>query len=584
MNQVTRRRVVPWKNRKEFECVYNEVFGNDPRQQTHAVGRIDVWRSRALHKIPVAIDSTAAIVHAKLHHQKAVQLKQDRQQDNEIRSSYSLAVIRFVNHITEKGQTGEYALPIHVIASQVGVPEWIVHLRHDATHRHLPPLPMLTSACDWALSWLKAEFWEKQLNSMASNVDGKRTDSSDILDIRVILERYQQHKLQEIDEKSFKDYSSKIVKNFETVPVQNRHQLVTCLVEEGFIIPTQEQLQALRIDPSKLEKPDCALPHMLILFWKPVLQFLHQLNLTNSLLIKLASKVSTKFSMQDYVMCGWIHHIITSNEQANTKNANRNSTRLYKRSVPLKFRPVLESLLYIPCDYTIPLIKRLLNLGKEKEYTENQITQIGTLMDQLQPSVPKRQPEADKVEQNSQAGQADTNKLGQKRTFTLADQDKIVYNVEDLRSRKKRCERSDDNVNAVKDSSSAACAQPLWQLCEDHVDWSQVPIGILPGQTLDYMTLDMSTNNGDGYPPDLPTNMEETFSHDLSNMEETFSHDLSTNDEGDFYDLEELSCEEEIDNEIKLLEETCHHDSVTVSSAAWSLEQLSEIKQGVRLL
>ncbi|XP_033740922.1 ribosomal biogenesis protein LAS1L-like [Pecten maximus] len=608
MSDHTKRRVVPWKNRNEFECVYNEIFGDNSQLQTHAVGRIDVWRSRALHKIPVAIDSTAAIVHAKLYHQKAVQSKQDRQQDNEIRSSYSLALIRFVNHITEKRQIGEYAQPVHVLASKVGVPEWIVELRHDATHRHLPPLPMLVSACDWALSWLKNEFWKKQLSSMAQKVERKNTENSaDKFDVKGLLENYEQQKFQ----KTNKDNSWKIVKDLEKFPIENRQELVACLVEDGFMIPTREQLQALRIPPSKLDKPGYTLPHMIISFWKPVLQFLHQVNLTNSLLIKLTSEISTESCRRNYTMCRWINTIVTANGQAGAKNLSQTPTRLYQQSVSLTFRPLLRSLLNNLCGHTIPLIKRLLDLGKEKgEYSQTQVTMLNTLINKLKPSSPKGQSlfigegesddldqtvftregetedleavysgdgESDDLDQTLSTGQGESDNLeqtlplvqdgtdmvspgGQGGTNTQEDRDKAIYRVQDLKSRKRKLEASEDDI-PVKVASRNVCAHLNWQFYEDEVDWSQIPIGILPGQSLDYLTLDLSTN-----------------------IEESFSNDISMTVDEDFDDNEESSGEEDTNKEITCSEETCHPDKGTVPSSTWTSQQMAKIKRGVRLL
>lgn len=41
---------------------------------------------------------------------------------------------------------------------QVGLPLWIVELRHDATHRSFPSLELLRTAADFALNFLKVYF------------------------------------------------------------------------------------------------------------------------------------------------------------------------------------------------------------------------------------------------------------------------------------------------------------------------------------------------------------------------------------------------------------------------------------------
>ena len=60
-----------------------------------------------------------------------------------LRQSYATAVIRLVNGLVDPLQMGTYARPIQSIASQIGLPAWLVELRHAATHEDLPSLELL---------------------------------------------------------------------------------------------------------------------------------------------------------------------------------------------------------------------------------------------------------------------------------------------------------------------------------------------------------------------------------------------------------------------------------------------------------
>lgn len=44
---------------------------------------------------------------------------------------------------------------IATLCFQLGLPQWLVMLRHDASHSMLPSLPMLRTAALSALNWLK---------------------------------------------------------------------------------------------------------------------------------------------------------------------------------------------------------------------------------------------------------------------------------------------------------------------------------------------------------------------------------------------------------------------------------------------
>ncbi len=50
--------------------------------------------------------------------------------------------------------------------SQYGIPSWLVALRHDGTHRMLPSLAALHSGVQFAVSWLKENYWEPQAELM----------------------------------------------------------------------------------------------------------------------------------------------------------------------------------------------------------------------------------------------------------------------------------------------------------------------------------------------------------------------------------------------------------------------------------
>jgi hypothetical protein len=60
-----------------------------------------------------------------------------------LRQSYAAALIRLVNGLVDPLQSGTYARSILSIAAQIGLPAWLVELRHAATHEDLPSLELL---------------------------------------------------------------------------------------------------------------------------------------------------------------------------------------------------------------------------------------------------------------------------------------------------------------------------------------------------------------------------------------------------------------------------------------------------------
>lgn len=92
--------------------------------------------------LPHALESTLALL---------VAILQDNDQTLRtsylsIRQSYATAVVRLVNGLVDPLQLGAYARSIASIANQLGLPLWLVELRHAATHEDLPSIELLREA------------------------------------------------------------------------------------------------------------------------------------------------------------------------------------------------------------------------------------------------------------------------------------------------------------------------------------------------------------------------------------------------------------------------------------------------------
>jgi ribosomal biogenesis protein LAS1 len=71
---------------------------------------------------------------------------------------YALALIRFVNGLVDPLQQGVFAKPIYSLAAQIGLPAWIVELRHQSTHEDLPSLEVLRDATHQVSLYLRLPF------------------------------------------------------------------------------------------------------------------------------------------------------------------------------------------------------------------------------------------------------------------------------------------------------------------------------------------------------------------------------------------------------------------------------------------
>ncbi|KAJ6501686.1 Las1-like-domain-containing protein [Mycena vitilis] len=153
-------RRVPWTSIIELDQLCSWVFTDetDLESKAKAVNRLAAWR--AVTPLPHALESTLALLSA---------LIQDASISAplsylSLRHSYAAAIIRLVNGLVDPLQLGAYARSIASIANQLGLPPWLVELRHAATHEDLPSLELLRQAARESMAWLLHNYFLPTIN------------------------------------------------------------------------------------------------------------------------------------------------------------------------------------------------------------------------------------------------------------------------------------------------------------------------------------------------------------------------------------------------------------------------------------
>jgi len=152
---------VPWLSTAEWASVKQELFSGIPSQQRHAFTRIDAWRCRSPRSLPVSIISTVDLMRLALLDETMNNESNELMDETQLRLAYSMALVRFVNLATEILQK-RTAQAVHMLAGDLGLPEWLVNIRHEATHYTLPSLDLLRNGTSVALEWLKLTYWDEQ--------------------------------------------------------------------------------------------------------------------------------------------------------------------------------------------------------------------------------------------------------------------------------------------------------------------------------------------------------------------------------------------------------------------------------------
>ncbi|XP_037280277.2 uncharacterized protein LOC119173573 isoform X6 [Rhipicephalus microplus] len=161
--------VVPWYNRHEWEKTYRNLFSDSLKDQAAGLGVVAAWRSRLYGHLPRAIESTAALVQAQLSESRS-RLHNDSLNAEELSCLYAVAIVRFVGDIVEPVRSVKN-ITTKEAAFQLGVPDWILELRHASAHASVSGaafLGILRSAASLLLQWLRLHHWEPQRDTLVA--------------------------------------------------------------------------------------------------------------------------------------------------------------------------------------------------------------------------------------------------------------------------------------------------------------------------------------------------------------------------------------------------------------------------------
>ncbi|XP_055294479.1 ribosomal biogenesis protein LAS1L isoform X4 [Moschus berezovskii] len=421
------RIVVAWLSRAEWDQVMVYLFSDDYKLQRYALNRITVWRSRLGNELPLAVASTADLVRCKL-----MDVTGGLGTD-ELRLLYGMALVRFVNLISER-KTKFAKLPLKFLAQEVNIPDWIVELRHELTHKKMPHINDCRRGCYFVLDWLQNTYWCRQMeNSLRETweleeekeeideedqkedkkivvdditeqnpepkdeekgvelnvkADGDREGNKDSKEVDPLLQKALRHK--QLYERarellvSYEEEQFKVLEKYRHLPqaikawnnlsppvecimaelkgitFENREAVLDAFLDDGFLIPTFEQLAALQIEyEENLDLDDIVVPKPFSQFWQPLLRGLHSQTFTQALLERMLSELPAlgNTGIRPSYILRWTTELIVANTKTG-RNARRFSAsqwearknwRLFNCSASLDWPQVVESCLGSPC-------------------------------------------------------------------------------------------------------------------------------------------------------------------------------------------------------------------------------------------
>lgn len=132
------------------EWFYN--FDGHKDLRARAVKRVKALESRG--KLPHALASTSWLTSILLSEESPLPPP-----DVVLQLSYCMAMVKFVNGLLDPFQQASFAIPLHQLAKNLGLPLFFVELRHIGTHEQIPNILILRQAAKDALNWLFDHYW-----------------------------------------------------------------------------------------------------------------------------------------------------------------------------------------------------------------------------------------------------------------------------------------------------------------------------------------------------------------------------------------------------------------------------------------
>lgn len=155
-----------------------------------------MWKIRQNKQTPVSVLCTIAILEAQLYDGKS---QRDGKMDNanEVKSMYSGAFTRFINHLTEchqqsgAGRKGTMANRV----KEIGIEGFLVELRHLCAHSSLSiAVDVFRRSADYCMNWLKVSYWKRELEQIQScerkQVKGEGLRGKFLEDLKYIAKVY----------------------------------------------------------------------------------------------------------------------------------------------------------------------------------------------------------------------------------------------------------------------------------------------------------------------------------------------------------------------------------------------------------
>lgn len=291
--------VVVWSDPGEVDYLHSLLFSKDRDAVSAGLSKINALSTRG--QLPTFVESTGFIVSAIYNDIPEVEPLSTR-------LAYSMALVKFVNALLDPSQKSQFAIPLHLLATNIKLPSFFVELRHAATHESLPSLELLRETAVKALHWLDERCWSIG-NTEDEDSNGENAYSHNVKDALRKWREYQRPASSKAPKKDLKN-SEDLLRDFEDMFRADADSFVNVLYTQNVLIPKNSDFRAI---PSRIR------------LYSPIIDRLRNLGAAKSVFIYGMAELRNggglakdDVSQRDYLLLvsEWVKYLMTPRDES----------------------------------------------------------------------------------------------------------------------------------------------------------------------------------------------------------------------------------------------------------------------------
>ncbi|WKX90359.1 hypothetical protein Q1695_009306 [Nippostrongylus brasiliensis] len=337
---------------------------------------------------------------------------------------------RFINYVNEICQCRHQTSIVKAV-QQLGIPSWLVEIRHNASHSHVPPIRTLRKAFKFCRQWLWDHFWSRQPYE-AMRSAGAVDTNDDIVAAEASLR--DQKILNAVN--PYSTGKERPVTELSRYVMQQPFDFLRIFVGDGCLIMTEGQLKSTGYTVQET----WAIPYALQLYWKPVFVMIYDAKVVSEMIISLLARLSMNDNPE------FVEHQLVAWTKFFLEPCVKTKTNLM---TPSDWSRILHKMVAATGHFDVNLVEEV--MSKVPNLSDKRRRQVRRIMD-----------------------------ITLSESLCAVDDSMSVRTLEDLQ----RLIRKDRGTASM----SSEPTSEGFVLC-DSEEWCSVPLGLLPGGSIDNFTL-----------------------------------------------------------------------------------------------